>query len=56
MATAEILIDHYLAMDPGNVTTKVEGVETMEPAFNLPALWISEMQKRISYGCWVYGC
>lgn len=45
VATAEILIDHYLAMDPGNVTTKVEGVETMEPAFNLPALWISEMQK-----------
>ena len=30
VATAEILIDHYLAMDSGNVTTKVEGVETME--------------------------
>lgn len=45
IATAEILIDHYLAMDPGNVTKKIEGIETMEPAFNLPAIWISEMQK-----------
>lgn len=45
VATAEILIDHYLAMDPGNVTKKIDGIETMEPAFNLPALWISEMQK-----------
>lgn len=45
VATAEILIDHYLAMDPGNATKKIDGIETTEPAFNLPALWISEMQK-----------
>lgn len=45
IATAEILIDHYLAMDPGNATKKIEGIETMEPAFSLPALWITEMQK-----------
>lgn len=45
IATAEILIDHYLAMDPGNATKKIDGIETMEPAFSLPALWITEMQK-----------
>ncbi len=45
VASAEILIDHYLAMDPGNVIHRVEGIETREPAFNLPALWISESQR-----------
>lgn len=45
VATAEILIDHYLAMDPGNAVHAVEGIETREPAFNLPAIWISEAQR-----------
>ena len=45
VATAEILIDHYLAMDPGNALHQIEGIETREPAFNLPAIWISEMQR-----------
>ncbi len=45
VAGAEILIDHYLAMDPGDAKHKIKGVETLEPAFNLPALWIPEAQK-----------
>ncbi|MBG0778035.1 MAG: flagellar biosynthesis protein FlhA [Desulfovibrionaceae bacterium] len=45
VASAEILIDHYLAMDPGDVKHRIKGVETREPAFNLPALWIPEAQK-----------
>lgn len=45
VASAEILVDHYLAMDPGNVTTRIEGIDTREPAFNLPALWIPESQR-----------
>jgi flagellar biosynthesis protein FlhA len=45
VATAEILIDHYLAMDPGDAKHKIPGVATREPAFNLPALWIPESQK-----------
>ncbi len=45
VASAEILIDHFLAMDPGNVKQRIRGVETREPAFNLPALWIPEAQK-----------
>ncbi len=48
VATAEILIDHYLAMDPGNAVHKIEGIETREPAFNLPAIWISEAQREES--------
>jgi flagellar biosynthesis protein FlhA len=45
LARAEILIDHYLAMDPGDAKNRIAGVETVEPAFNLPALWIPEAQK-----------
>ena len=45
VASAEILVDHFLAMDPGNVTTRIAGLETVEPAFNLPALWIPESQR-----------
>ncbi len=45
VASAEILVNHFLAMDPGNVTTKIAGIETREPAFNLPALWIPESQR-----------
>ncbi len=45
VASAEILVDHFLAMDPGNATTHIKGIETREPAFNLPALWIPESQR-----------
>ena len=45
VASAEILVDHFLAMDPGNVTTRIQGIETREPAFNLPALWIPDSQR-----------
>jgi len=45
IASAEILIDHYLAMDPGDAKHRIEGVETVEPAFNLPAVWIPEVQR-----------
>ncbi len=45
VASAEVLTDHYLAMDPGTAKKKIKGIETKEPAFNLPALWITEDQK-----------
>lgn len=45
VAQAELLIDHYLAMDPGDAKHQIDGVETVEPAFNLPAVWIPEAQK-----------
>ncbi|GAB6038848.1 flagellar biosynthesis protein FlhA [Fundidesulfovibrio butyratiphilus] len=45
VASAEILIDHFLAMDPGDVKHRIQGVDTREPAFNLPALWIPEASK-----------
>jgi flagellar biosynthesis protein FlhA len=41
----EILTDHYLAIDNGDVTNPVEGIDTIEPAFGIPARWISEDKK-----------
>ena len=37
----ELLPDHYLAMNTGAVAEDLIGVPTKEPAFGLPALWIS---------------
>lgn len=45
VASAEILIDHFLAMDPGDAKHRIQGVDTVEPAFNLPAVWIPDSQK-----------
>ncbi len=45
VAEGEILFDHYMAMNPGYVEEEIDGIETIEPAFNLPALWISESQR-----------
>ncbi|MGZ3710990.1 MAG: flagellar biosynthesis protein FlhA [Bdellovibrionota bacterium] len=41
----ELMVDHMLAMDPGNVAEPVAGIATTEPAFGLPALWISANNK-----------
>ncbi|HET7656929.1 MAG TPA: flagellar biosynthesis protein FlhA [Bacillales bacterium] len=45
VARGELLLDHYLAMSPGIEDESIEGVETTEPAFGLPALWINEETK-----------
>ncbi len=45
IAEAEILPGHYMAMDPGMVTETIKGVPTIEPAFGLPAIWITEDRK-----------
>ncbi|TCI31867.1 flagellar biosynthesis protein FlhA [Exiguobacterium sp. SL-10] len=42
VADGELLLDHYLAMSPGIEDPEVYGIETTEPAFGLPALWIDE--------------
>lgn len=34
-----------LAMDPGNVTERIEGIPTKEPAFGLDAMWVSPARK-----------
>jgi flagellar biosynthesis protein FlhA len=48
VANAELMVNHYLAMDPGDVTHKITGIETKEPSFDLPAVWIPEAKKEES--------
>ena len=48
VANAELMVNHYLAMDPGDVTRKITGIETREPSFDLPAIWIPEAKKEES--------
>ncbi|WP_240666554.1 flagellar biosynthesis protein FlhA [Longirhabdus pacifica] len=45
VADGEILLNHYLAMSTGMEDESIKGVETVEPAFGLPALWIDEPTK-----------
>ncbi|MCD6526702.1 MAG: flagellar biosynthesis protein FlhA [Desulfuromonas sp.] len=45
VAGAEMLPGHYMAMNPGMATEVIKGVATEEPAFGLPATWISEDKK-----------
>lgn len=45
VAKGEILFDHYMAMNPGYVEEEIDGIETIEPAFGLPALWITASQR-----------
>jgi len=41
----EVMPGHLLAMDAGTVAEPIHGIETTEPAFGLPALWIEEGQR-----------
>lgn len=44
MAEGELLLDRLLAMNPGE-ELQLAGIETLEPAFGLPALWIEEKDR-----------
>ncbi|CAM5185756.1 Flagellar biosynthesis protein FlhA OS=Ureibacillus acetophenoni OX=614649 GN=flhA PE=3 SV=1 [Ureibacillus acetophenoni] len=44
MARGELLLDHYLAMSPGD-DDSIDGIDTIEPSFGLPAKWITEKAK-----------
>jgi len=41
VAGGELILDHYLAMSSGLTEDGIEGIETVEPAFGLPAKWIT---------------
>ena len=41
VARGDVMPDHYLALKPDDVDEPIDGIETVEPAFGLPALWIS---------------
>ncbi len=45
VARGSVMIDRYLAMNSSNSDKEVKGIETVDPAFGLPALWIDETER-----------
>ncbi|MBO1265379.1 flagellar biosynthesis protein FlhA [Proteiniclasticum sp. SCR006] len=45
IAKGEIYVNKYLVIDPGTQDFDLTGIETVEPAFGLAALWIDEKDK-----------
>ncbi len=46
VAIGEVLLDHYLGLVPAEIPENdVDGIETVEPAFGMPAKWISDDKK-----------
>ncbi|KAB2925960.1 MAG: flagellar biosynthesis protein FlhA [Bacteroidetes bacterium] len=40
-----LMVDRYLAMSPSTVEKDIEGTKVKEPAFGMPAVWISEQHR-----------
>jgi flagellar biosynthesis protein FlhA len=45
IASGDVLVDYVLAMASSSVTTPIDGIDTIEPAFGLEAKWISSQNK-----------
>jgi flagellar biosynthesis protein FlhA len=52
VAQGIVMFDHFLAMNPGTVEGEIQGIDTIEPAFGLPAKWIvaDEREKAEIFG------
>ena len=45
VAEGQVLWDHYLVMKNDETAPDIEGIDTVEPAFGLPAKWIKDDKK-----------
>ncbi len=48
VARGELLVEYFLALDPGNLTGDVDGIETIEPAYGIPSKWITKDKKELA--------
>ncbi|HAX51245.1 flagellar biosynthesis protein FlhA [Muricomes intestini] len=48
VARGEILVDHYLALEPSNPSGVIDGIETIEPAYGIPSKWILPENKEMA--------
>jgi flagellar biosynthesis protein FlhA len=46
VGSGQIQPHDYLAINPGSVNVEIDGVDTTDPAFGLPAKWINESNRR----------
>ncbi|GAB6167687.1 flagellar biosynthesis protein FlhA [Clostridium carnis] len=45
IASAELMANMLLCMDPSGENSQIAGIRTIEPTFNLPAVWINKDQR-----------
>lgn len=45
VARGEVMTDHFLAINSEGGKETISGIETVEPTFGLPALWITKKQR-----------
>ncbi|MGD9975987.1 MAG: flagellar biosynthesis protein FlhA, partial [Desulfatirhabdiaceae bacterium] len=45
VAKGELMLNYFLALNPGTTKEKIDGIPTREPTFNLPAFWIKEQER-----------
>lgn len=48
VAKGEVLVDYYLALDPGDTTGPIVGIDTIEPAYGIPGKWITESEREMA--------
>ncbi len=48
IAGFEVMVDHFLAINPGFVEDRVDGFETRDPAFGLQATWVIPNLKEVA--------
>jgi flagellar biosynthesis protein FlhA len=46
--TGTLMMDRFLAMNPGTADGTINGIEVIEPAFGLPAVWIPKSEREPS--------
>lgn len=45
VAKGELMMGQYLAMNPGTGVKEIKGIQTTEPTFGMPAIWVAESDK-----------
>lgn len=45
IASSELMANMLLCMDPSGESSQIAGIRTIEPTFNLPAVWINKDQR-----------
>ncbi len=48
VAKGEILVDYYLALEPSEPAGDIDGIETIEPAYGIPARWVLPENKELA--------
>lgn len=52
IASGELLVDYYLALEPSNPAGHIDGIDTIEPAYGIPSKWITPEKRDMAE---VYG-